>query len=176
MATTEDGRLRNAKYYRQRVNEHRCANCGKQDERTLQGRVYCQSCYEKRKARRAKPTPEQREMERQNKRDWYNLCKSHQMCVRCGTKDKRTVNGHTTCVMCAAKANKRRKESYDSAVVCARDKARREMWREQGLCTCCGRKKEEPNKAMCIDCRVAARLRSAARKRKATGNVERSGS
>ena len=92
-----------------------------------------------------------------------------QACISCGTKDKRTVNGYGLCVICAAKKRKWNKEHRDKAANSAYMKARRDKWREQGLCTYCGGKREEPDKMLCIDCRVKARMKRRKREYKKLG-------
>lgn len=174
---TEAKKKQNKRAYLRKISEHRCVNCGKQDERTLQGFIKCKACVARNKANaspRPKRTPEQQAKSTQDKRDWIQRCKDVQMCIRCGTKDKHTIAGHRLCLICAGKDNKRQRETRDKERVNESNKSRRDSWREHGLCTYCGGKKEEPDKAMCIDCRVRARMNYRARQRKATGNVERS--
>ena len=165
MATEEEKRAkhyeRNKRSYQKKVNERRCTCCGKQDERTLSGRVYCVECYERHKANaspRKKRTRQQQLDENQTRREWEARCRQVQICVKCGTKDKYTINGHRTCMRCTALKNKQQRAKYDKQKSSDYRKTRRDKWREQGRCTYCGGKKEEPDKAMCIDCRVKARM------------------
>ena len=118
-------------------------------------------------APRKKRTRAQQQKENQDKRDWQARCRELQMCTRCGEKDKRTVNGMALCARCAAKKNKQQRENYDNEAMNAYSKARRDAWREQGKCTYCGGKKEDPNKMLCIDCRVRAKMQRHRRERKA---------
>lgn len=159
---------RNQRAYQRKVAEHRCVCCGQQDERTLSGRIYCQECLDRHNAAnpRKKLNKEQREHASQYKRDVKQWYLEHQVCMRCKTKDKHTLAGHLLCARCAAKQAKHRRDKYDAEKMNAYHKSRRDAWREQGLCTNCGGKKEEPDKMMCIDCRVRARMRHAARQRK----------
>lgn len=80
-------------------------------------------------------------------------------CTVCGTKDKRTVNGHGFCAICAAKKREWNRKHRDLEAERAYDKARRDKRREQGLCTYCGGKRDEPDKMLCTDCRVKARMK-----------------
>lgn len=159
---------RNQRSYMKKVAEHRCVTCGKPDERTLSGRVYCQECYDRHKAGASPRKPRsaaQSEQEKQDKREWEARCKSLQMCVRCGEKDKYTVNGHRLCKRCSERKNQNQREHYDHEKMSSYYKSRRDAWRQQGLCTYCGGEKEEQNKMLCIDCRVKARMQR--RKREA---------
>ena len=159
---TEAHKNRNKRSYQKKVNEHRCVTCGKPDERTLSGRVYCQVCWDRHRANaspRKKRSPEQQAKENADKREWQAKCLEIQICTRCGRKDKHTVNGHLLCSICAAKKNKWQHEHWNSEEKSKYYKNRRNQWREQGLCTYCGGKKEEPDKMLCIDCRVRARMR-----------------
>ena len=177
MIDVEKRKKRRKKYYAKKRAERRCVSCGKQDERTLSGRTYCAECYAKRYvpySQRKPRTPERREIENADKRAWAKMYRDAGMCLRCGAKDKRTVNGKGLCMWCATKVNgearKRRaenKEKYNEY-----GKNRREKWKEEGLCSCCGGKKEEPDKKMCIDCRVRYRLAKKRRKEK-TGKKPR---
>lgn len=169
---TESKIARNKRSYQKKRDEHRCVCCGKPDERTLRGLAYCKECTERHRANaspRKKRTPEQNAEENQNKREWHARCKELQICIRCGNKDKRTVNGLAMCAICAAKANMSHRRNYDVVAMRAYGKARRDAWREQGRCTYCGGKKEDADKRLCIDCQVRARLRYAARQRKKAG-------
>ena len=164
---TEAHRKRNIRAYQKKVAEHRCVTCGKQDERTLAGMVYCQVCRDRHRANASpkKPrTQEQRERENANKRDWTARFRSLKACIVCGTKDKRTVNGYGLCAICAAKKRKWGHEHRDLEAERAYAKARRDKWREQGLCTYCGGKRDEPDKMLCTDCRVKARMKKRKRK------------
>lgn len=71
--------------YEKRKREHVCARCGKADEQTLSGRVYCAECAEK---------YNQRTRERRDRRI------AEGVCIRCGESDERTAEGHTECKVC----------------------------------------------------------------------------
>lgn len=55
----------NSKYY-QMKEKKRCVHCGKQDERTLEGRIACRECAERenewQKNKRGSLSPEEREI------------------------------------------------------------------------------------------------------------------
>ena len=166
---TEAHKARNKRSYLKHVREMKCVTCGKQDERTLTGRVYCQECTDRHKANASPRKPrseEQRKQESANKKAWKERLLALGACTQCGTKDKRTVKGMHLCVTCAAKKRRSQRAHWDNEKNNAYMKARRDAWRAQGLCTYCGGKREEPEKMLCVDCRVKARMREWARKRK----------
>ena len=165
---TEAHKERNKRHYLKRVREKKCVTCGKQDERTLSGRVYCQECETRHRANASprKPrTEEQKREESANKKAWKERLLALGACTQCGTKDKRTVRGMHLCVICAAKKSRSQKKHWDKGKQSAYMKSRRDAWREQGRCTYCGGRKEEPEKMLCVDCRVKARMRYRARKK-----------
>lgn len=147
------------KRYLQRISEHRCTRCGAIDDMTLQGRVKCAECSAKANARKYKPLSEEKRAEKNaNKREWKKRQKAAHVCLRCGEKDARTLDGMNYCLPCSRHIAAVVKKSYDSEHKNALRNARRESWRAEGLCSRCGGKKEEPDKAMCIDCRVKTRM------------------
>ena len=148
-------------YYQKRVDEKRCVQCGEQDERTLSGRVYCVKCaavhYKNPKVR----TPEMRDRENADKREWARMAKAKQICVKCGRKDKYTVSGKNHCLYCSTKINTRSRElraTVKGDKLREQGKNRRAAWKEQGLCSCCGGKREDLKYKMCIDCRMRYKL------------------
>lgn len=152
---------RHHRHYQKMVDEKRCTCCGKQDERTLSGRVYCMDCYKRHKANaspRKKRTKAQQDEENKTRREWQEMCRKLHMCVNCGAKDRYTINNHRLCLKCSTKKNSQQRAKYDKQKASEYTKKRRDAWREQGRCTYCGGKKEEPDKVMCIDCRVKARM------------------
>ena len=166
---TERQKEANLRAYQRKVAEHRCITCGKQDERTLSGRVRCQACFDKYRAKSHGNTPktrEKRDAENADKRAWTAKLKSLHACTRCGTKDKRTLNGFSTCMICAAKHRRWQQTSEDKERKHARLKKLRDWRREQGLCTNCGGRREEPDKVLCVDCRVRARMNEWKRKQR----------
>lgn len=159
----EKRRARHRRYYAEKRAEKRCVHCGKQDERTLKGYAYCVKCnamrykpYSERKPR----SEEQRQSENADKRTWAKMHRDAGVCVQCGRKDKRTINGKGMCLYCATKVNesarKRRAENADKFN--KRGKARREAWVADGKCSCCGHAKEEPDKRMCCSCRTRHKM------------------
>ena len=68
--------------YKYRKSHHLCTQCGKQDERTLSGRILCESCYNKAATTRRYRTEKR--------------LKKHQ-CILCGKIDARTLAGHQLC-------------------------------------------------------------------------------
>lgn len=167
---TERQKASNLRAYQKKVAEHKCVTCGKQDERTLSGRVRCQACFDKYKVHRTPKSRKKRNEENADKREWCAILKSLHACTRCGTKDKRTINGFATCTVCAAKHRRWQSNCEDKERKHERTKKLRDMRREKGLCTNCGKKKrQEPEKMLCIDCRVRSRMNEWKRKQKKMG-------
>ena len=159
---TEGKRLRNLRHYQKMIDEGRCVCCGRPDERTKRGLRYCLECSERHKENASPRKPKskkQRNEDNATKREWRLKSIELGICSICCTKDKRTVNGYELCGKCAAKKNKWQREHYNSESQKAYHKARRDKWREQGLCTYCGGRREEPDKMLCIDCRVRAKMK-----------------
>lgn len=147
------------KRYLQRISEHRCTRCGTIDDMTLQGRVRCAVCSAKAHQSKPKPLSEEKRAEKNaNKREWKKLQNAAHVCIRCGEKDARTLDGRNYCLPCSRYMAKLQKENYDSEHKNALRNARRTEWKAEGLCSRCGGKKEDPDKAMCIDCRVKSRM------------------
>ena len=147
------------KRYLKRVSEHRCIRCGVIDEWTLQGHVRCVECNAKTHVKQPKPLSEEKRAEKNaNKREWKKRQKAAHVCLRCGEKDARTLDGMNYCLPCSRQIAAVAKKSYDSEHKNAWRKNRRENWRAEGRCTVCGCEKEEADKAMCINCRVKSRM------------------
>lgn len=164
---SEADRRAHKKRYLNLVQEHRCVQCGKSDERTLSGRTRCVECFAKQCAKPQKPkTPEQRAITDANKKAWKELRRKNHLCTECGEKDAFTLNGRALCAVCANKAAVRRRKSYAKNPEPAKERARRYTAERAaaGLCTICGKKKADEGFKTCIDCRVRGRLK-AARKR-----------
>ena len=140
--------------------EKRCTNCGKQDERTLNGRRMCSKCAEKDNARnraRLAENPEIRTQKRDNLNAWrHDLMEKH-LCVDCKRQDAYTLNGRARCFECSEKnregQRKRRNENLEAERKKSRDQ--RQQWREAGKCTRCGRDKPAWEVyAVCERCRA----------------------
>lgn len=112
--------------YHRRKERHECANCGRQDERTLSGRAYCRECAQK---------------EKETKREKYAEMRRENRCVKCGRQDSRTLSGKAKCEKCA---------DIQSA---DRIRAQRKDF-ELGKCRVCGRTgKPLSESCMCSACR-----------------------
>lgn len=155
--------------YIRHMQNGECVRCGKPDERTRQGFIECEVCRNK---RYRKYDPEERannaervERENKNKRDWWHMRRDAGLCVQCGHKDARTLNGLATCLYCATRDREIAARNHDSEKESEQAKARREKRIAAGLCSVCGRAKEEPERKMCITCRVKAKYRKARLKR-----------
>ena len=158
----------NKRAYIQKVAEGRCINCGKSDARTLEGHVRCEVCESRAHDGKSpkERTEEQRLQDNANRREWRSMRKAAHVCTECGRQDKRTLNGMSLCLFCATKRNKYARDKRNRARDRETDHARRARWIAEGLCSTCGREKEEPDKAMCIDCRVKCRMRREKKKLK----------
>lgn len=153
-------RAKNKRHYMKMLAEGRCCSCGKADDRTRQGRARCAACNEK--AHPKKPRvrkDEERERDNAEKREWARMRKEAHVCVDCGRADKETIGGKSRCLQCLKKRAYRQKQQWDSGHEKELRDARREKWIAEGLCSSCGHEKEEPDKKMCITCRVRAKLR-----------------
>lgn len=86
--TKEERNAYMREYFKKRKENHMCKACGSQDERTLSGKLYCESCaiYE-------------------NKRQGNRYVKllSEKRCACCGKQDDRTLSGKVHCKSCAEK-------------------------------------------------------------------------
>lgn len=86
----------------------------------------------------------------------YEYYKSHNICVRCGQED--AERNHVLCLECmmknresSAKYNRKyKKERQEKNRI--RAKKRYYDLKEQGICTCCGKRNTKSNKVMCSQC------------------------
>ncbi len=86
----------------------------------------------------------------------YEYYKIHKICVRCGQED--AERNHTMCLECMMKsreyslkyARKHKKERQEKNRI--RSKERYYRLKEQGICTCCGRRITKNNKVLCNHC------------------------
>lgn len=96
-------------YYLKRKEQHLCARCGKQDERTLSGRTYCEACAQL-----------DREQYGGHRRDIYQQRKEQHRCINCGEQDERTLAGKTQCMKCSERTVERHRELCKSRTAEAR--------------------------------------------------------
>lgn len=158
--TPPAARARNKRHYLKMLAEGRCCQCGKADELTRGGRSRCAACNAKAHKRDKKPlTEEQRAEGNAIKREWAKMRKDAHLCIDCGRKDARTINGKCQCLQCAKKRADRSRELWDYDHEKELREARQARWKAAGLCSNCGHPKEEPDKALCINCRVRAKMR-----------------
>ena len=113
-------------------------------------------------------TPEeQRQKKNQESLESYNWYKDHHVCVRCHNAP--AVNGLVTCQECRETMNENHRIRYaaltteQKAELLAKKKAVREAWRAAGLCTLCGREREDTNLLRCEHCRRGDRERKCKR-------------
>ena len=165
LKTPPKKRASSKRRYMKMLVEGRCVNCGAVDDFTRQGRSRCAVCNAKhhRPAKKAM-TPEQRQTDNANKREWAQMRKAAHVCVDCGKQDKRTLDGKCQCLQCAKKRADRRRELRDPQHDKELRAARKAKWKAAGLCTTCGQPKEEADKAMCATCKVKFKLRKAKQK------------
>ena len=141
-----------------------CISCGQADDRTRAGHSRCQSCYDKYTYNRKELPRERRDEDNAEKREWWAMRKKAHVCAQCGRQDARTITGKCYCLQCAKKKAESAKKSRASGRERELGQERRDRWREQGLCSCCGKPKNDDNYRMCIDCRVRAKYRKLKRK------------
>lgn len=102
-------------------------------------------------------TPEQRLKKNQESLESYNWYKAHHICVRCNNAP--AVDGLVTCQKCREAMNASNRFRYatltpeQKAEQSAKKKAVRAAWRAAGLCTRCGRKREDKQFLTCRRCR-----------------------
>ena len=103
-------------------------------------------------------TPEERRLKKnQETLESYNWYKAHHICVRCNNAP--TVDGLVTCQACREAMNASNSFRYaaltseQKAERSAKKKAVREAWQAAGLCTRCGRKREDKQLLTCEHCR-----------------------
>lgn len=86
----------------------------------------------------------------------YEYYKSHKICVRCSQED--VERNHTLCLECMMKNReeslkynrKHRKERQEKNRI--RAKKRYYNLKEQGICTCCGKRRTRKDKVLCTYC------------------------
>lgn len=126
----------NARHYKNRKENGLCSRCGNLLDR--EG-YYCSACLEKRRIYQI----ENRKFYREN-----------HICVECG---KIIVpKSERICPECKAKRNNRRKPLTEEQKqsVKAQRKILYQQRKEQGICTCCGKRKAAEGKTKCGICLV----------------------
>lgn len=102
-------------------------------------------------------TPEQRLNKNLESLASYNWYKAHHICVRCNNAP--AVDGLVTCQAYRETMNEKHRILYaalapeQKAEQSAKKKAVRAAWRAAGLCTRCGRKREDKQLLTCEHCR-----------------------
>lgn len=102
-------------------------------------------------------TEERRQKKNQESLESYNWYKAHRICVRCNNAP--AVDGLVTCQACREAVNARHRFWYagltpeEKAERSAIKKAVREARRAAGLCTRCGREREDKQFLTCRRCR-----------------------
>jgi len=82
--SSKSGQKARKAFYERCKAAHKCVNCGKQDKRTLAGRIYCGDCDTKQKHYIDTHREQQRAVQSAaNARRYYRLQESHR-CVNCG--------------------------------------------------------------------------------------------
>lgn len=103
-------------------------------------------------------TPEERRLKKnQESLESYNWYKANHVCVRC--RNASATDGFVTCPKCREAMNASNRFRYaaltseQKAERSAKKKAVRAAWRAAGLCTRCGRKREDKQLLTCEHCR-----------------------
>lgn len=103
-------------------------------------------------------TPEEQRLKKnQESLESYNWYKAHHVCVRC--RNASATDGLVTCQACREAMNASNRFRYagltpeQKAERSAKKKAVREAWQAAGLCTRCGRKREDKQLLTCEHCR-----------------------
>lgn len=123
--------------YWERKESHQCVVCGKQDERTLAGKIRCAECTERERKLRHMRT------------SVYERRKAGHECVRCGKQDARTLRGLTKCEKCTQKikiAEFKRTENRIKDGICVRCGASSVALSGSGYCSACLQDKKEHDK------------------------------
>lgn len=155
----------NKRHYIKRLSEGRCVSCGTMDDRTLSGKPRCEACNAKAHPKtRKKLTEEQRAESNAYRREWAQMRKSAHVCVQCGRVDARTLAGRSFCLQHGKRRSDLAKQNYDPEHQKELREARKDRWIAAGLCSNCGHPKEEPDKKLCINCRVRAKMRKERKK------------
>ena len=141
-------------YYLNRIQNHQCAWCGKTDDRTLTGRIYCEECRQKHIEYNRSHPKKRKPYDSDAERKWRTLKKQNHICIDCGRQDAYTLNGRTRCAECAQKDAARRRETRDNVKNAESSKAARDRWRAEGRCTRCGKTKWNDGYMTCPECRA----------------------
>ena len=102
-------------------------------------------------------TEEQRQKKNQELLESYNWYKAHHVCVRC--RNASATDGFVTCPKCREAINAGHRFWYAALTSeqkkkgQAKTKAIRAKWRADGLCTRCGREREDKQFLTCRRCR-----------------------
>lgn len=90
--------------------------------------------------------------------------KEAKICPIC--RKEKLYGDERRCLECAIKDNQRQRERYwkdaeaNRARIRASGKARTKRYKEQGLCSRCGRERDDKSKAQCYRCREYSRIRN----------------
>nr|DAR38570.1 MAG TPA: nucleic-acid-binding protein [Caudoviricetes sp.] len=113
-------------------------------------------------------TPEEQRLKKnQESLESYNWYKAHHVCVRC--RNASATDGFATCPKCRETMNENHRIRYagltpeEKAERSEKKKAVREARRAAGLCTRCGREREDTNLLTCERCRRGDRERKCKR-------------
>lgn len=162
MTVEEYRRHKNNEYTKRRyfelVNDHRCGTCGRQDERTLAGYTRCAECYAKAYRKTQVKTDAQKRRGVQRKKELRQKRAEEWRCKWCGNQDYLTLRGRPLCASCQRLRDRYDEDYKNSGAAAVNRKRRRDMWREQGLCTNCGKNPPEPGRMTCTDCLVRKRI------------------
>ena len=98
-------------FYQRMKAEHRCVSCGKQDARTLNGRVHCDRCYGmEREYRKKNKEMIRHQISVYTFRQYYKRLENHE-CVGCGAKLPKDYY-FVRCETCRAKQKEYKQKAH----------------------------------------------------------------
>ena len=140
-----------------------CVECGKQDNRTLQGLTRCTECSERAKEyykRCKEKNPDSFKNKNADKQKWRELLRKNHLCLDCKKMDAYTLNGRPKCAECAEKDALRHKkwrtENREKSKAISAEYHQRYI--NEKRCSRCGSKlPSDYFHKMCYRCRVECR-------------------
>lgn len=96
----------------------------------------------------------------------YEYRRTQQRCVKCNTRDARTMSGKSRCAECAEKASESTRKYYQNHRdhVMLYKSERYQTMRETGICPRCNKRRPESGRALCQYCLADYRRAGRARR------------
>lgn len=95
-------------------------------------------------------------------KEYYQLYKSHNLCVSCKKQDAYTLGGSAKCYECALKDRQRQAEARKRSDFKEKRKIREKKWKERmlakGLCIRCGKVNTDKRYKICGICRYKNKI------------------